>query len=310
VALRFGTIALCCPALLACTPPDVHMPPFAKRPYEPFSRRAVVAITLREWRLFGQEVQAPEPAAPAGPGALPPEFRSRAPLPGRAADPAQPLTAVAARASPASVGIAGHPAGTPETESKAERRPGLWQRIGEYWWMGLDAGAREAAWTGKHDADGRVFAPSADATHAWSAAFVSYVMRVAGAGARFPYAPDHADYINAARQRDRDSVVVAEPPEAYAPVPGDLICRGRGEASSLRFADLPAGRFPAHCDVVVRTAPGWLLVIGGNVEDAVTLRAVPTAEDGRLATAGGGVVDPDNPWMVVLRLAVPDDPGG
>jgi hypothetical protein len=201
--------------------------------------------------------------------------------------------------------------GWPEDATrKAERLPGLWQRVGEYWWTGLDAGAPQSGWTGKHDADGRVFPPADDSTHAWSAAFVSYVMRIAGAGARFPYASDHADYINAARRRDRDWVVVAEPPDSYAPVPGDLICRGRGWASSLRFADLPAGRFPAHCDIVVGTPPGRLLVIGGNVDDAVTLRAVPVTMGGRLAHPDGMVVDPDNPWMVVLRLTVPGGQGG
>ena len=39
---------------------DAHVPPFAKVPYEPFSREAVVAIALREWRLFGQNVADPE----------------------------------------------------------------------------------------------------------------------------------------------------------------------------------------------------------------------------------------------------------
>ena len=40
--------------------PDAHVPPFAKVPYEPFSRDAVVAIALREWRLFGQNVADPQ----------------------------------------------------------------------------------------------------------------------------------------------------------------------------------------------------------------------------------------------------------
>ena len=40
--------------------PDAHVPPFAKVPYEPFSREAVVAIALREWRLFGQTIANPQ----------------------------------------------------------------------------------------------------------------------------------------------------------------------------------------------------------------------------------------------------------
>ncbi len=43
--------------------PDAHVPPFAKAPFEPFSREAVVAIALREWRLFGQNVADPDAEA-------------------------------------------------------------------------------------------------------------------------------------------------------------------------------------------------------------------------------------------------------
>src|SRR6201995_976988 len=122
-----------------------HVPPFAKVAYEPFSREAVGAIAMREWRLFGQNVADPE------------------------ADAARMV--------------------------KPEREDGLWQRVGEYWWLGLNAGSAESAWTGKHNADGKVFSPAVDGDYAWSAAFISYVMRIAGAGQRFPYSGDHADYI-------------------------------------------------------------------------------------------------------------------
>ena len=37
-------------------PSDARVPPFARVPYEPFSRTSVVAIALREWRLFGEPV--------------------------------------------------------------------------------------------------------------------------------------------------------------------------------------------------------------------------------------------------------------
>src|SRR5690242_5769787 len=85
---------------------DAHVPPFARVPYEPLARDAVVAIALREWRLFGSPVDDDPPGT----------YR------------------------PAS------------SEDKPERQQGLWQRVGEYWWLGLDAGAPEAGWTGRHDA--------------------------------------------------------------------------------------------------------------------------------------------------------------
>ena len=43
-------------------------------------------------------------------------------------------------------------------------------------------------------------------------------------------------------------------------------------------------------------------VIGGNVDDAVTLKHVPVTADGRLAGPGGAVLDQRYPWFVVLRV--------
>lgn len=190
----------------------------------------------------------------------------------------------------------------PPPDQKAERMAGLWQRVGEYWWTGQDADRPEAAWTGRHDESGLEFAAENDGDYAWSAAFISYVMRVAGAGTRFPYAPSHFVYINAARQGSRGWAVVAEPPDAYAPRVGDLICSGRGAAKRLRFQDLPTSQsFPSHCGIVVSTGQE-ISIIGGNVDDAVTLTHVPTTADGRLAPPGGPPVDTRYPWFVVLRV--------
>jgi hypothetical protein len=243
--------------------PDAHVPPFAKVPYAPFSRQAVVTIAMREWRLFGQNVANPE------------------------ADATRII--------------------------KPEREEGLWQRVGEYWWLGLNAGSAESGWTGKHDGEGAVFPPEDDGDYAWSAAFISYVMRIAGAGKRFPYSGDHADYINAARRvslgETKRWAVSAERVQDYAPRVGDLICFGRGKAKGLRYEDLPTpGLFPSHCDIVVdTTVPGQIAVIGGNVEDSVTMNTVPVTPDGKLATPEGLVLDTRFPWMAVLRLLV-DDP--
>jgi hypothetical protein len=252
--------------LAACTRgpmPDAHVPPFAKLPFEPLSRQAVVAIALREWRLFGQNVADPS------------------------ADAIRTI--------------------------KPEREPGLWQRVGEYWWLGLNAGSPESSWTGKHDGQGAMFPPEIDGDYAWSAAFISYVMRIAGAGQRFPYSADHADYINAARRvslgQTKAWLVTAERVQDYAPRPGDLVCFGRGAAKGLRYEDLPTpALFASHCDVVVdTTVPGGITVIGGNVEDSVTMNTVPVSEDGKLATLQGVVLDTRFPWMAVLRLLV-DEP--
>ncbi len=190
----------------------------------------------------------------------------------------------------------------PPPDQKPEREPGLWERVGEYWWIGQAPEEREAAWTGMHDADGTVFEARRDSEFAWSAAFISYVMRIAGAGGDFPYSPNHSTYINAAVSGST-SVLRAYAPQSYAPALGDIICMGRGRSSGLRFADLPtAASFPAHCDIVVLVASGSLSVVGGNVDDAVTMKHVPVSASGLLTGPDGRVLDTRYPWMVVLKV--------
>lgn len=241
-------------------PDDTHIPPFARWPYQRFSREAAVQIALREWRGFGQPVVLPHTELP---------FDN-------------------------------------------ERAEGLWQRVGEYWWLGLPLGTLDQGFTGKHDANGRVFSEQEDGNFAWSAAFIDYVMRMAGAGHRFAYSPTHADYINAAKEHATgqlpDLAIAAEPPERYAPQRGDLICMWRGRRP-IRYDELPTGRFPGHCDIVVAIHPGSLDVprvidvIGGNVDNSVSMKHIPVTADGHLAGPDGVVVDPDYPWFVVIRVA-------
>jgi len=237
-----------------------HVSQPARNPDKGFSRAAVVAVALSEWRQFGAPVNDDDHL----------------------------------------------------NWDKPERNEGLWQRVGLYWSVGMNPGAPEARRTGKHDEYGREFPPEDDEKYAWSAAFVSYVMRTAGAGMAFPYAPDHSTYINAAKRMtlgtDNGWLVTAERPSSYAPVPGDLICRGRDSSASLSFDDLPtAGSFPAHCDIVVgQPNSGTISVIGGNVQDTVTMRHVPVAANGRLTGPDGAILDQLHTWMTVLRVREPD----
>jgi hypothetical protein len=183
-----------------------------------------------------------------------------------------------------------------------EREEGLWQRVGLYWWIGLDPSRPESGWTGIHDENGAVFGAGQDGNYAWSAAFISYVMRLAGAGTGFPYSATHADYIVAAARRDRGVALTAERVTVYAPQQGDLICAWRGQ-TPVTFDELPsAGRFPGHCDIVVGGKPGELDVIGGNVDNAVTMKPIPVTADGHLAGPDGIALDPEHHWFVVLRV--------
>lgn len=227
-----------------------HVPDYAGRPFESFSRANAVAIALREWRAFGSAIRDDPPDTRV----LPLEWRP-------------------------------------------DRQPGLWQRVGDYWWFGQDAETAEAGSTGKYNRWGM---PYQGEPTAWSAAFVSYVMRAAGANGKFLYSPTHSDYINAAAGGFPG--LAAERPEAYAPQAGDLICTGRDTSRGMRFEDLPTGRFPSHCDVVVEAAPGRLKVVGGNVAGGVSLKHVPTTQAGTLAGPDGVPLDERYAWFVVLRV--------
>ena len=111
---------------------------------------------------------------------------------------------------------------------------------------------------------------------------------------------------------DRGWLVTAERPEACPPAVGDLICHGRGWAASLRYDDLPTAKlFPSHCDIVVDAPqPGVISVIGGNINDAVTLRHIPVTADGKLARPDGVVAGSESDLDGrALRVAGPDGRG-
>jgi hypothetical protein len=179
-----------------------------------------------------------------------------------------------------------------------ERQEGFWQRVGEYWWEGQNAGQYAARYTGKYDAEGQLIPPADKGAYAWSAAFISYVMRIAGAGSAFPYAPAHATYINAA-VRGQTPLLTAEDPATYAPRIGDLVCFARSWAAGLRFKDLPTkGFFPAHCGIVTGGGPYEIDMVGGNVDNAVVLTQIAGLPGGLLSTA-------IFQWLVVLRVNYP-----
>lgn len=143
---------------------------------------------------------------------------------------------------------------------------------------------------------------------AWSAAFIAALARRAGIGfADLPPATTHARYIDALLARaatDPDGAAfLPHAPEDRAPRPGDLICADRSLYPlahwTQRLAD--RGRFrPMHCDVVVRSRPGTVEAVGGNVEDLVVLRRLPADAEGRLLPA-----PPDRPRLLLLLAARP-----
>jgi hypothetical protein len=171
----------------------------------------------------------------------------------------------------------------------------------------------------------------------WSAAFVSYVVRQSGAGARgFRFANAHSVYIydafatslaEAAKEAG-EGLYRACPVAGTRPRPGDMLCVQRepalADASEQTVrerirADLAAGTMPrsirrTHCEVVahVDAAARKLYTIGGNVNQAVAARKLnlrrnltfPVAQRSRCGGKGHwtlpGIVAPSAPSRASL----------
>ena len=165
-----------------------------------------------------------------------------------------------------------------------EAEEGYWQRVGVYWRNGVFL-----PWTGK------------DTDEAWSAAFISYVMREAGLGNTFQYSDWHAHYINQAidgrAADDKDLAFWGYRLSERAPQVGDLVCYRRQD--DVNFTCRPE-TYKSHCDLVVAVRPGEIDVIGGNVQDSVTLKTLATNSQGKL-------IDKNQQWFAVLanRLVNP-----
>ena len=121
------------------------------------------------------------------------------------------------------------------------------------------------------------------ASHPWSAAFISWVMRKAGAAKDFRYSASHSNYIVAAKNNRLANN--SNPFKAYriseaAPEVGDLVCKSRA-GSGATYDTIRSG-MTTHCDIVTNVKPGSIAVIGGNVSQSVARKTVPTDANGRI----------------------------
>lgn len=106
---------------------------------------------------------------------------------------------------------------------------------------------------------------------AWSAVFISYVMREAGAGAAFSYSALHTTYIAAAKKAAEKldaSKFQAYDISAVRPEVGDLVCRDRAPKTGApctrtNFDNVDKGGI-SHSDIVVDVFPHHIIILGGN----------------------------------------------
>lgn len=164
---------------------------------------------------------------------------------------------------------------------KKEYQDGAWQRIGDYW---KNLGGPYKNLTGK------------DRGVPWSAAFISWCMREAGAGAGFPYSAGHATYINAAiRDANKPTAtLVGKQLNGYKLKLGDLIGYWRGEKQITFDTALKIGWYESHTEIIVEIAGNRAFSMGGNVNHSVTKRQVKLGTNGELK-------DTSENWFVVIQ---------
>ena len=128
---------------------------------------------------------------------------------------------------------------------------------------------------------------------AWSAAFISYVMKSAGIE-NFPSKSAHINYIKTiADDHTSCSLSWTEDAENLDKLAaGDLLCYVREQGREIRKGfdfkkEVGSDGWPTHCDVVVNVndvVPKTYDVIGGNVAQSVSKRQVTTE---KIKTASG-----------------------
>lgn len=141
----------------------------------------------------------------------------------------------------------------------------------------------------------------------WSAAFISFVLREAGAGNGFKYAQAHCHYVQDFIRGRSDAVYKAMHPDHYAPQVGDIVHFGRLGAKNFDFAEAVTiyqvdSFYSSHSDIVVEvdTAGGFVRTVGGNVNNSVA--------DKHFEVNSKGILKPRKekdgtyPWIAVLRL--------
>lgn len=118
--------------------------------------------------------------------------------------------------------------------------------------------------------------------NAWSAAFISWIMKTAGAGDKFKYSARHSEYIQAAKQNRKNNVKTFQAfRKNEQPVKvGDLICYPRQAGVTY---DTP-GNYYAHCDLITEIKNGTAVTIGGNVSDTVKQSTYNLDTDSKVTT--------------------------
>ena len=158
------------------------------------------------------------------------------------------------------------------------------------------------------DAYWRFLDPAGAPFAAWSAAFISYMAHLAGAGETFRYSCRHSEYVH----RAINARLCAEPNAPFVgyradEVPitaGDIVGMNRSDAPGIDY-DWAAGadRYKSHCDIVTSVGPDAITTIGGNVGPAPGTVGTKTWiwREGALVN----MIKPTQRVFVVIRATLP-----
>lgn len=126
---------------------------------------------------------------------------------------------------------------------------------------------------------------------AWSAAFISYIMKFSGAGDNFKYSNSHSVYIRDAiknRKSENENPFKGFKPNEVEVSKGDLVCYARQKGVGYDTT----GAYRSHCDLVVDVRGGKATTIGGNVSNSVSKTMVDLDKDKKLV---------DDKYFVVIK---------
>lgn len=175
--------------------------------------------------------------------------------------------------------------------SKKEWMEDVYLEVGKYW-NKLAENKQYQAWQGyngrsdiRFDKKGHPI-KDGNRNQPWSAAFISYVMALAGAGKEFSYSPSHSVYIvkalKEASKAKSNAAFIARRHADYTPRVGDMIACERQPAFNPNFDTyvdyVKQKKYEAHCDFVVSISGSKLTTIGGNVSNSVKRKTWPLSK--------------------------------
>ena len=219
-----------------------------------------------------------------------------------------------------------------EAESRGLADGGApWRRVARYWQdtgllgqVAQRSGASDCQHAGRNPGYPGMGCRGFVVDAAWSAAFVSWVMQRAGVPG-FRHSASHFDYVRAARVSPASSPYAYLEPLATPPAVGDMLCyvrsdRVQGHRGLGAIIDSGANGLPMHCDVVVAAGGGKAHLIGGNLNQAVSMRVLNLNANGQwwglpVRTDGDVQCSPDTAaacnfhrqdWAVLLKLKPQD----